>query len=312
MNDILNLQTLRNNKYEKLNIDEYKMEIKEKFTDKFFFGNKPEDLNISTMTITFKLGIDLIIKNIAEYMELNRNGIVQVKYGDITNRSLIPIKNKNKKNKKNKKENIDNKESKGRKGKQFFYNQVTIKMKTGDKKILNMKLFQNGSLQITGCISMENTFEGILKLFNELKKSLAIINHQGEIVDIPFVNEENKEKLKIENIKDFQIVMINTNFKVEFNIDRDKLHRCFIRDKLESVFDPIGHAGVNFKYKIENKEISIFIFEKGSVVITGAQNFNQVNEAYVFINKYLLKNYYLILKNDKLTNSTILNYINCN
>lgn len=297
MSDIISM--ISNKRYEKLNLDEYKEIIKKNFSDKFNVENKPEDLSISTMTITFKLGIDLNIKNIANYIELNRNNILRVKLGDIIDRSLLPLKKKDlkKKNKKSLK-----------KGKQFFYNQVTIIMKTGDKKNLNMKLFQNGSFQITGCISIENTFEGIIKLFTELKRDLGVMNSNGEIIDIPFVSE--KDKVNINNIKDFQIVMINTNFKVEFNIDRDKLHRCFIRDKLDSVFDPIGHAGVIFKFKIQNKEISIFIFEKGSIVITGAQNFNQVNDAYIFINKYLLKNYHLILKNDKLTNSTILNYVN--
>ena len=61
-------------------------------------------------------------------------------------------------------------------------------------------------------------------------------------------------------------------------------------------FDPLRHASVSIKFndleqsdKIK-KEISIFIFEKGSILINGGTNYKDLIKAYKFIMIIILKN----------------------
>ena len=63
-------------------------------------------------------------------------------------------------------------------------------------------------------------------------------------------------------------------------------------------FEPCTHACVNIKYIYKQKtqfekKISIFVFESGSIIITGANNTEHILEGYKFINN-ILKEY----KND--------------
>ena len=93
--------------------------------------------------------------------------------------------------------------------------------------------------------------------------------------------------------------MINTNFNVKFQINRQRLHQLLLENGYDAAFDPIVHACVNVKYLIPrlNKTISIFVFETGSITIAGANSCYQILETYNFINKFIFSNYkYLLTK----------------
>ena len=109
---------------------------------------------------------------------------------------------------------------------------------------------------------------------------------------------------------------------MNFGIDRDKLYKKLKEDisqkkfngkfTIDPKYDPNRHACVNIQLFILNpelnitvKSVSIFVFEKGSIIITGAKNFKQVMSAYNFINTYLLSNYFNISSNDDLINEAI-------
>jgi TATA-box binding protein (TBP) (component of TFIID and TFIIIB) len=63
--------------------------------------------------------------------------------------------------------------------------------------------------------------------------------------------------------------------------------------------EPSVHACVNIKYNYKNIDtISIFVFEKGSIIITGAKNRDHLFQSYKFISKFLYENYGNIVKND--------------
>ena len=97
----------------------------------------------------------------------------------------------------------------------------------------------------------------------------------------------------------FEIRMINTNFNIGFQINRDKLHQLLLTHGYDASFDPIIHACVNVKYNIKqlNKTISIFVFESGSITIAGSNSCYQILLTYNFINKFILSNYnYLLSK----------------
>jgi TATA-box binding protein (TBP) (component of TFIID and TFIIIB) len=263
------------------------------FADDFI--NLPKDIQISTMTVTCKINTIFNIQNIAKYTELKRTGIVSVKHGK-NNRSLMMIKriNKNRNNNKNQKK--------------AFYNQVSLQVITENDKTLNIKLFLNGSIQITGCKSIEGITEAIQTVFNELKTTKAIIDFKlNTIVEKPFVTDS--DKLYIDNLYDLKICMINSNFSIGFEIDRDKLFEEVVNDSIKCSYDPNIHACVNIKYEYLDKIISVFVFESGAIIITGAHNCDQITGAYNFINKYLLERYVNINKNNSLTISMILECI---
>jgi len=258
----------------------------------------PEDVSISTMTITCKIDTEFNVTNIGKYIDLKYNGIVAVKHGNsddkTTNRSLIVKRQSAQKNRKKKK---------------AFYNQVTILVKTKKNKNYNVKLFTNGAIQMTGCKSIDGVIDALTKIFTELKVVKATLDCKTDkVVEKPFVS--NADVLDIKNLYDIKICMINSNFCIGFNIDRDKLFDLLVADKIECSYDPIIHACVNIKYEHPEKTISVFVFESGAVIITGARTCSQIVEAYTFINKYLLKNYNHINKNNVLTNSTILEFLN--
>lgn len=247
----------------------------------------PKDLHISTITITCIMDTEFNVQNIGKYIDLSHDSIVTVKYGTGPNciRSLIPQKDKTKKKKKLKK---------------VFYNQVTLEILSKNfKNKINIKLFKNGSIQMTGCKSIENCLDALITLCNSLHKVKAIINPKNinSIELKPFItNPNNVDVLKIRN---FKIRMINSNLNVGFRVDREKLYKLLLQQGAECTFEPCAHAGVNIKYIYKNMEkISIFVFESGSIIITGAKNKDHIIDAYSYITKKLFENYHQIIQSN--------------
>jgi len=242
------------------------------------FKNLPEELSISTMTIVCHTNIEFNVKNIGEQLELDKT-IPTIKYN--TNERTILIE-KMKKKVKNSKRN--------------FYNQVSISVQVDNDKKINIKLFINGSIQITGCKKLDNMLIGLTKLFKKIH-------------NLKYVND--LDKLTMNNIYDIKIVMINSNFDVGFTIDRDKLF-YLIKNKTNYIcmYDANYHACVDIKYEMEDKIISIFVFESGSVVITGSRNCLHVINAFEFIYEFLIENYQNIIKNKIIRGVSILDLIN--
>lgn len=253
----------------------------EKFTQEINLDNLPEDLRISTMTITCNLNTLIDIQNVGKYIDLSFNNIVFVKYGADNNiRSLIKIKKKKKSTKKARN----------------FYNQATIIIDT--KRKINVKLFKNGSIQMTGCKTLENFINVLNILCQELKKKKAIFDRTtGQIIKKPFVS--NPDDLILEKVYNIKIRMINSNFHIGFLINREKLFSILNQLQINCTYEPCIHACVNIKYLYKTKNIiSIFVFESGSIIITGARNKDHIIDAYKFITKILHDNYKTVVKND--------------
>ena len=235
----------------------------------------PDDLKISTMTITCNLDTNLDVVNIGKYIELSENGIVTVKHGDKTRTLIVSKKNEKKK----------------KKPRKAFYNQVTIIKRSKDGKNTNVKLFKNGSIQMTGCKGVNNFIEVMTILCNELLKTKAIIDPvtMNKIIIKPFVtNKENVDILKVTNIK---VRMINSNFNIGFKLDREKLYALLLKMNVECTYEPCVHACVNVKFEYNGEKISIFVFESGSIIITGAKLREHVVNAYKYITTILYENY---------------------
>jgi TATA-box binding protein (TBP) (component of TFIID and TFIIIB) len=259
--------------------------FEQKINNALIINKLPDDVGISTMTVCCDLDIEFKVSNVAKYIDLNKDGIISISYGrnddPCTNRSLYPRKRQKKK----------------KRAKRVFYNQVSlaVMIKSKKEKPINIKLFTNGSIQMTGCKSVENVIDVVEKVFYELKVVKAIIDKNTmKFVDKPFINDPNKLHLNL--IDNIIIGMINSNFKYPNKIDRLKLFNLLQSESIESKYDPSNHACVNIKHKCIDKTISIFVFEKGPIVVTGAKNCEHILSGYNFINKYLLTNHKKIVK----------------
>jgi TATA-box binding protein (TBP) (component of TFIID and TFIIIB) len=76
-------------------------------------------------------------------------------------------------------------------------------------------------------------------------------------------------------------------------INREKLNNLLAVKKIKSSYEPCIRACVIIKYvpETENptkKEISIFVFEQGNIIITGAKNQSQIEQGVKFINNILI------------------------
>ena len=258
-----------------INIEEY---INSK---KFLDDHK---IKISTITMNCTLCTLINIDMFAKYIVLKENEIVSIKFGDrknpATNRTIVAIKKKQ--------------------SKRNFFNQVTILMAPTNSKgtYINIKVFNNGSLHFTGCKDVNDFINVTNTLINILKRGVDVKDSAGKIKHINYVDAK---KIGIFNIK---IRMINSNFKLAYKIDRKKLafllrkyHGTRTTDTeigyVEFKHKPNGgHSCVNIKYAYdENSRPSIFVFQTGAIIITGAKNLYQIISAYHYIhlilNKYL-------------------------
>lgn len=193
--------------------------------------------------------------------------------------------------------------------KRTFDNQISFVYKFAENYYVNVKVFQNGSLHITGSRTVEDIKIPLQKLVNEIKdNNIKIL--------------ENIDNLEYGNI---QILMINTDFKIfkdvehksNFAIKRRTLHTILINDyNMIARFDPSTYPGVKIEYWWNNannvrdasthydirnvkskanvkdgiKKITIAVFESGSILITGAITIDQVDETYKFICDIIEKN----------------------
>lgn len=249
---------------------------------------KDHGVVISTITLDCKLHTLIDVDKFAKNVVLREDEIVSVKFGNrkdsATNRTIVIIKGK-------KKPSVRN-----------FYNQVTILMKpmnNPSRNYINIKVFKNGSLQMTGCKDMDDFNNVATTLINILKRGQYIKNKKGEDVHIKFIDRPKKI-----GIFDVKIRMINSNFKLDYKVDRKKLakllkknHKLNTKDEeigyVECKYEPTGgHSCVNIKYSYDaESKPSIFVFQTGAIIITGAKNLHHIIMAYHYIHKILNKYY---------------------
>ncbi len=261
-------------------------------------SNLPSGVSISTMCASGKLGTKLFNDNIAKYLELNSDDIITVKESDEKVRTL-----RTKIKKKTKKKKVAAKKTKPKE--KSFYNQVTVEIRATEgeytslekEDIINVKLFKNGSIQMSGCKKMESINSVLNKLINKLRVVKAKIEGK-KIVEKQFV--EDPDKLGIYN---FKIDMINSNYAVNMTINRERLYDILLDKKIRCRYEPCIHACVTVKYippedNTEDKVISIFVFEKGSIIITGAKKKSHIISSFDYINKIIKENSQQIEKKD--------------
>jgi hypothetical protein len=199
--------------------------------------------------------------------------------------------------------------TKRKKSKNIFFNQSTLVVRriygtTPDGspqfKEVNIKLFKNGGVQMTGIPS--DPFA---------QETLSWLAHQLSLFSQPVLDTPAKPHR-------YSIQLINSDYQINGNINREKLHEILVSEyNLFSSFESTIYQGCDTKYYYNEaappdapegicpcgetmctgtgdgrslgqcKEITISPFHTGSVIITGARRFEQIEKAYVFINKIL-------------------------
>jgi TATA-box binding protein (TBP) (component of TFIID and TFIIIB) len=195
-----------------------------------------------------------------------------------------------------------------------FFNQSTIVVRKATNpertqfKEVNVKLFGNGGIQMTGIPAEEFAKETLVWLLNELTTVNASV----------FAEKPELQKFKVQ--------LINSDYQVAHPINRTALHTILSRQYgLFSTFESTIYQGVNTKYYYndqhpdksrpgiclctkrcrgqgtgegpgECKRITMSVFQTGKIIITGGRYLFQLEEAYHFLNKVLQTHAHSVLK----------------
>ena len=189
------------------------------------------------------------------------------------------------------------------KEKKHFYNQITMHIQLD--KIVNLKIFKNGRIQMTGIKKekehSEKTVEILLNEINNNKNKKEIINREIEDVKCLLL----------------KTALINSDFDMGYKINREMLHRLIIDNGYYSSFESCIYPGVKIKYYynellnnkgicnceskctgkgINNdcKKITIAVFNSGKIMITGGSSYKHVEIGYKFITDFIKKHEELI------------------
>lgn len=128
--------------------------------------------------------------------------------------------------------------------KSFFRNSVTIQMKIAPNKFVNGKICSNGKFQITGCSEDRYAYQFIYILY---EKMLETSRHIGETIVTLVKNSVFTYDYPTAIMN---IVMKNINFKIGFQIHREKLDEYIrLHTPYYSLFLSDLHTCVNIKMK---------------------------------------------------------------
>ena len=244
---------------------------------------KTSELHVSAIVQIGKLTTNINLYELANNLCINDN-ISYIEHGSEITKGYNP-KNKPKK--------------KLKKSKKFFYNQVTIHINCD--KTINMKIFNNGRVQMTGINNDKQGLESINILLNEIHKLSE--GSKLSIFDSETIIKEG----------DIETVLINSDFNIYHEVDRENLHRLIVERGYYSSYEPCTYPGVNIKYyhnPIHNnfgicdcekpcngkgkdntcKKITIAVFKSGKIIITGGRSKENIQTAYKFITEFINEN----------------------
>ena len=310
---------------------------------------QPTKYRISTMTMITSFNCNINLEMVSRYFQLDKK-IVSMVYGD------KPVKSVNIK-----------------KNNRPFFNQATIIVKLNPLKNINIKIFSNGKIQMTGVKKKVDGEEALKLILGKLKKTNGnipvkylldsqLIKYYLELTDKQYIDEsfyeldkdnkpllmreellkiiykkkgedisiyaESIEDLSVIKIENIDIVLINSDFNINFKIKRNNLFSILSKEyNIVTRYEPGIYPGVNSKYYWNKdyvdyqyegkcyctekctgkgrgggngdcKKITIAAFQSGSVIITGAREILHIEKAQTFINRVFRENYELIKKVD--------------
>ena len=150
-----------------------------------------------------------------------------------------------------------------------FYNQITITYKCSlYRNTKSIKVFPNGTIHITGGSNPLNCQRVLMHLS-------TILNH---ILNVSI------------KLDDFRIVMINSNFSINYLVNLLEIESIFSDMSMFNVsFEPDKYSAVKIKFKPaeDMKQVTVSIFSTGKVIITGAETLKEIASSYRIINEII-------------------------
>ena len=244
-----------------------------------------ENLRISTITAVSAINSDINLDYLYHNTTIN-DVFTFIQHGS------LGIKGES--NKKKRKQRVPKKQK-------TFFNQVTLHVNCD--KIVNVKLFNNGKIQMTG---------------------LKYENHGVKVLDIliPYIiklNSESSDKILNQtepvSYDPLNIALINSDFFVGYKVKREIVHREIVKAGMYSSYEPCIYPGVNIKYYYNKdtdngvcqctkpcigkgcgsgdgncKKITIVVFMSGQIMITGARSQLHLKLCYDFITNFIHSN----------------------
>lgn len=264
---------------------------------------------VSTITCNGSIGTAVDLTNLYEQMSVIHYGDEENGFIYVMDRNGKEHKGFNPRKKVNTHKKKDTEEVKYRR----FDNAISTYYKIRPDYYPSVKIFKNGTIQMTGVKTIsdgEFLHDHVFRTINKVYETSADI-----FTTKPTFHTDN-----------FYVRMINSDFSVPYLIRRKDLHHLLISEKYQNScsFQPGTYPGVKLQYfwnpvighgdgickcteskcfskgngngHGQCKKVTISIFESGKILITGATNFEQINEAYGYITKILTANYNTICK----------------
>ena len=324
----------------------------------------PTPLRISTLTGTCSITSDINLLVLAQFLELNKY-ITYINYGDLVTKGINITPKTNKKKKK--KKVFYNQITIIVKQKEDRYNNIKL-FANGAVSMTGLQSLEEGKFSINIILesirnlkgkilyNISDTYynENIKKNDEEVKIKCSscgqefthyvmklsndcghyICNSCSKIHDT--CQHENCKQSFIKSalndtaaqVKDFNIVLINSDYKANFRINQKKLHPIIVEKyKIFSTFEPTIYPGVKSMYYWNEdykdypikgkcyctkkcngkgngkgdgncKKVTTAVFQSGSVLITGGRSMEQIKDGYDFINN-ILKTEFLNIRKKK-------------
>ena len=158
---------------------------------------------------------------------------------------------------------------------------------------------------------IKDTVEDVI--LSEIEESIKPVIHQSIITisDGEVTCYDLKRSEYGSSNLDFKSYLISLNDRIkeeDFNNISAKIESILsleFDEKIKCIYEPCIRACVTIKFistqdNIDSKEVSIFIFKKGNIIITGARSKKQVLEAYNYINNiFIIHKDEIIKKSDE-------------
>jgi TATA-box binding protein (TBP) (component of TFIID and TFIIIB) len=297
----------------------------------------PDKVKIATISATCSLNVDINIFDIWKFFPLN-DEIRTIKFNkDIKSTdSKLLEKEKKKREKKLKKQNsIKNKKKKTkRKSGDNFYNCIIIVVNVSPTKIINIKLFRNGSIQMTGSKNLHQTEKALqiitkylkIKYYRKDNKKRILVpllvrklNEEEQANLKQFCDALNSKKLSDEKklelarnfrfspsmkmdfrklkLSNFNVNMINTSFALDYKIQLPSLN-LLLEKTPECIvtYEPSIHAGINIKI---NRDDTTECEKKATILVFQSNDPNKMcNLIITGVTQvdHILKAYHFIIK----------------
>ena len=138
----------------------------------------------------------------------------------------------------------------------IFENQITMELilpiKTGEtKRVINCKVFNNGQIHMTGCLSILHAQRAANIISEKIKKTGGFLANE---------NDTNKTDFCV-STDDFSIKMINSNYRAIDYVDLDRYELYNVLTKnydYLTKYEPENYPGIIIKYEFYQDEMCYY------------------------------------------------------